>query len=31
MAEFPIQIGSGSNVKLQTGFGAVHSGAKEHK
>ncbi len=31
MAEFPIQIGNSSNVKLQAGFGAVRSRAEEHK
>jgi hypothetical protein len=31
MAEFPIQMGNSSNVKLQDGFGAAHSRAREHK
>ncbi len=31
MAEFPIQIGNSSNVKLQAGFGAARSGTKVDK
>jgi hypothetical protein len=31
MAELPIQSGNSSNVKLQDGFGAARSRAREHK